>query len=104
MFSIQPRYQNYLLLYPCAISVCAYRWCMVTSLSMSHATTNKPRLYHEYITNIPDKNLGTLLGTCSEMSNNTLSLRLEVRGTAWIYLGRLNNKFNLGILRGKYSY
>ena len=56
---------------------------MVAYLNMSNTTMNKPRLYHEYITNVPDSNLGTLLGICSEMSNNILSLRLKVMGTAW---------------------
>ena len=56
---------------------------MATSLSMPNETTNKPRLYHEYITNIPDSNLGTLLRTCSEILNNIVSLRFKVKGTAW---------------------
>ena len=82
--------QNYLLLCPYAISVCAHRWYMATSLSMSHVTTNKPRLYHEY-TRLKSSDIAE---TCSEVSNNILSP----------YLTILDNNLNLGTLPRTYSY
>ena len=82
--------QNYLLLCPYAISVCKYRWYMATSLSMSHVTTNKPRLYYED-TRLKSRYIASF---CSEVSNNILST----------YLRTLDNKLNLGTLLGIYSY
>ena len=75
---------NYLLICPYVIRVCTYRWYMATSLNMSHVTTNKLRLYHEY-TRLKSRDI---TGTCSEMSNNMLST----------YLRTLDNNLNIGTL------